>query len=73
MPDYNCVRIRQSQEHQGRAGRHRTAMHIIQMELLSRPSSTPPVAARGVAMQVEYDLSRVECYIFSTFGHLEED
>lgn len=46
-------------------------MHSIYEDLVSRSSSTPSIARRGVAKQAQEDLSGVQCYICRKFGHLK--
>ena len=47
-------------------------MRNLYADFLSRSSSTPSIAGRGVAMQAQDDLHGVKCYICRQFGHRKE-
>ena len=72
-PDYNFVRNTSFRDRDFGLEDIKSTMRNMYAYLLSRPSSTPSISGRGVAMQAHNNLSRVKCYICREFGHRMED
>ena len=71
-PDYNFVRSTSLRDREFGLQDIKSTMRNIYADLLSRSSSTPSSAGRGVTIQAQDNLYGVKCYICRQFRHRKE-
>ncbi|CAN0290502.1 unnamed protein product, partial [Scytosiphon promiscuus] len=72
-PEYEFVRNTSFRDREFTLEDIMSTMRNMYADLLSRPSSTPSVAGRGVAMHVQGDISGITCHICKEQGHYQKD